>query len=262
MFKTAIHNNLTCIFDEEPHTYTIKETGQVLTSVTTLIKQFTPPFDSQAVAQRMIDEKKPAYTGMTLEEIIQSWKGKTSHATLEGTLLHSYAELWPKTKGYGFHPKTPRVLSMCKQIDKLFPKLLKRFRLVEAEKIVFSQSLGLAGQIDLLMADDTTGEGIIIDWKTNGKTLTDNESAFGKMLSPVDHLANCDVVRYGLQLALYEKILTDEGYCPELKGYRKALVHIREGYGKIIKIDNYKIEKVLCSPRGKQKIWNKSCQEI
>lgn len=239
MNKTATHNNLTCIFNEADHSYRIKETGDLLTSVTTIIKQFTPPFDSRAMAQQMIDKKKPRYAGMTLEEIIESWKNKASHSAFEGTLLHSYAELWPKTKGYGFHPKTPRVLSLCKQVDKLFPKLLKRFRLVEAEKIVFSQSLGLAGQIDLIMADDT-GEGIIIDWKTNGKVLTNSESAFGKMLSPIDHLANCDVVRYGLQLALYEKILTDEEYYPEFKGYRKALVHVQEAYGKIVKVDNYK----------------------
>ena len=246
MNKTATHNNLTCIFNEADHSYRIKETGDLLTSVTTIIKQFTPPFDSRAMAQQMIDKKKPRYAGMTLEEIIESWKNKASHSAFEGTLLHSYAELWPKTKGYGFHPKTPRVLSLCKQVDKLFPKLLKRFRLVEAEKIVFSQSLGLAGQIDLIMADDT-GEGIIIDWKTNGKVLTNSESAFGKMLSPIDHLANCDVVRYGLQLALYEKILTDEEYYPEFKGYRKTLVHVREAYGKIVRVDNYKdeIERIL-----------------
>lgn len=240
--KTATHNNLTCIFNEVDHSYRIKETGDLLTSVTTIIEQFTPPFDSYAVAQQMIDKKKPRYAGMTLEEIIESWKNKASHSAFEGTLLHSYVELWPETKGYGFHPKTSRVLSMCKQVDKLFPKLLKRFRLVEAEKIVFSILLGLAGQIDLLMADDSTGECIIIDWKTNGKALTDSESAFGKMFSPIDHLANCDVVRYGLQLALYERILTDEGYFPEFKGYRKALVHVREAYGKIVKVNNYKDE--------------------
>jgi hypothetical protein len=242
MNKTATHNNLTCIFNEADHSYRIKETGDLLTSVTTIIKRFTPPFDTLKMAQLMIDKRKPAYVGMTLEEIIESWKNKASHAALEGTLLHSYAELWPETKGYGFHPKTPRVLSMCEQVDRLFPKLLKRFRIIEAEKIVFSASLGLAGQIDLVMADDAAQQGIIIDWKTNGKVLTDSESAFGKMLSPIDHLANCDVVRYGLQLALYEKILTDEGYYPEFKGYRKALVHVREAYGKIVKVDNYKDE--------------------
>ena len=241
--KIATHNGLTCIFTEADHSYRIKETGDLLTSVTTKIKQYTPPFDP-TMAQQMIDKKKPAYIGMTLEEIIESWKNKASHSAFEGTLLHSYAELWPETKGYGFHPKTSRVLSMCKQVDKLFPKLLERFRLVAAEKIVFSPSMGLAGQIDLLMADDAAQQGIIIDWKTNAK-ITDEEGAFGNMLPPIEHLKDADTVKYGLQLALYEKILTDEKYYPEFKGYRKALVHVKESFGKVVKIDDY-AEEIEC----------------
>jgi len=242
--KSTTYNGLTCLFDEGKHTYTIKETGQRLTSVTTLIKRYTPPFDTHTIAQRMIDKQKPAYIGLTVDEIIKQWRDKAELAAYEGTLMHSYAERWPTKGGYGFHPRTYRVLLICKQVEKLFPKLLKRFRLVEAEKLVFSQSLGLAGQIDLLMADDTTGEGIILDWKTNSK-ITDKESAFGTMLEPIDHLADCDTVKYGLQLALYEKILTDEGYFPEFTGYRKALVHVQETYSKIVKVDNY-AEEIEC----------------
>lgn len=237
--KTSTHNDLTCLFDSTNHTYTIKETGQRLTSVTTVIKRFTPPFDAPVMAQSMIDKKKPAYIGMTVNEIIKQWKEKAELAAYEGTLLHEYLEQWPEKKGYGFHPRTYRVLLMSKQVDKLFPKLLKRFRLVAAEKIVFSEKLGVAGQIDLVMADDQINEGIIIDWKTNYKTLTDKENGFGMMLEPIDHLKNCDLVRYGLQLAIYEKILSEENFYPKFNGYRKALVHIREAMGKVVKVDNY-----------------------
>lgn len=246
MIKTVTHNGLTCVFSESDHSYTLN-TGQVLTSVTTLIKQVTPPFDAPAMAQKMIDKKKPAYAGMTLEEILEQWQKKASWTSYEGTLLHAYAEQWPETKGYGFNPHTPRVLDMCKQVDKLFPKLLKRFRLVVAEKIIFSPNLGIAGTVDLLMADDSTNEGVIIDWKTNSKTLTDSDSSFGNMLSPLEHLPNCDVVKYGLQLAIYEKMLEVEEYYPEFKGYRKALVHVRPGVGKVVKVQNFysEIKKLL-----------------
>ena len=94
------------------------------------------------------------------------------------------------------------------------------------------------------MADDAAQQGIIIDWKTNGK-ITDEEGAFGNMLEPIDHLKNCDVVKYGLQLGLYEKILIDEKYYPEFKGYRKALVHVRESFGKVVKVNNYD-EEIEC----------------
>ena len=244
--KIATHNGLTCLFDDTKHIYTVKETGQRLTSVTTVIKRYTPPFDAPLMAQQMIDKQKPQYKNMTVDEIQYQWKEKADLAAYEGTLVHSFAELWPKTKGFGFHPRTYRVLLICKQIDKLFPKLLYRFKMVAAEQIVFSPSMGIAGQIDLLMADDAAQQGIIIDWKTNSK-ITDEEGAFGTMLEPIEHLKNCDVVKYGLQLGLYEKILIDEKYYPEFNGYRKALVHVREGFSKVVKVNNYKneVERML-----------------
>lgn len=242
--KTAIHNGLTCLFDDTKHIYTIKETGQRLTSVTSIIRRYTPPFDAPTMAQQMIDKKKPKYIGMTVDEIQYQWQEKAALASMEGTKLHALLERWPEKGCWGWLPKTYRLLKMGKQVDKLFPKLLERFRLVAAEKIVFSPSMGLAGQIDLLMADDAVQQGIIIDWKTNNK-ITDEEGAFGNMLEPIEHLKNCDVVKYGLQLGLYEKILVDEKYYPEFKGYRKALVHVRESFGKVVKVDNY-VEEIEC----------------
>ena len=239
--KSANHNNLTCDFDEQDHIYTIRETGQVLTSVTTVVKRYTPSFDAPKMAQQMIDKQKPKYAGMTVDEIQYQWKEKAALSSMEGTLLHEYLEQWPEKKGYGFNPRIYRVLQMSKQVDKLFPKLLERFRMVAAEKIVFSPSMGIAGQIDLLMVDDSAKQGIIIDWKTNSK-ITDEEGAFGTMLEPIEHLKNCDTVKYGLQLGLYEKILIDAKYYPEFKGYRKALVHVRESFGKVVKVNDYEEE--------------------
>jgi ATP-dependent exoDNAse (exonuclease V) beta subunit len=244
MIKSTMHNGLTCDFDDSNHSYTVRETGQILTSVTTLIKQYTPPFDAPLIAQQMIDKKKPKYAGMTVDEIQYQWKEKAELASLEGTELHALCERWPDKGCWGWLPKTYRLLKMGKQVDKLFPKLLERFRLVAAEQIVFSPNMGVAGQVDLIMADDATNKGIIIDWKTNSK-ITDEEGAFGTMLAPIDHLKNCDVVKYGLQLGLYEKILVDEKYYPEFDGYRKALVHVKESFGKVVKVGNY-AEEIEC----------------
>ena len=241
MIKTAHHNGLTCDFDDKDHTYIIRETGQRLVSVTSKIREYTPPFDAPAMAQQMVDKKKPKYAGMTVDEIQYQWKEKGELSSFEGTLLHSYLEQWPEKKGYGFHPRTYRVLLLSKQVDNMFPKLLERFRLVEAEKIIFSPSMGLAGQADLIMADDAAQQGIILDWKTNEK-ITDEAGAFGNMLPPIEHLTDADVVKYGLQLGLYEKMLVDEGFYPEFKGYRKSLIHIREMAGKVVKVADYKEE--------------------
>ena len=154
MIKTAHHNGLTCDFDDKDHTYTIRETGQRLISVTSKVREYTPQFNAPAMVQQMVDKKKPKYAGMTVDEIQYQWKEKAELSSYEGTLLHDYLELWPTTKGYGFHPRTYRVLLLSKQVDNMFPKLLERFRLIEAEKIIFSARLGLAGTADLIMADD------------------------------------------------------------------------------------------------------------
>ena len=244
MDKTATHNGLTCVFTEADHSYRIQETGDLLTSVTTVVKRYTPPFDTPAMAQQMVDKKKPKYAGMTIDEIQYQWKEKAALSSMEGTELHALCERWPEKGCWGWHPKTYRLLRMGKQVDKLFPKLLERFRMVAAEQIVFSPSMGIAGQIDRLMADDAAQQGIIIDWKTNDK-ITDEEGAFGNMLEPIEHLKKCDVVKYGLQLGLYEKILVDEKYYPEFKGYRKALVHVKESFGKVVKVDDYN-EEIEC----------------
>ena len=246
MIKSAHHNGLTCLFDSEKHIYTVKETGRRLTSVTSLIRRYTPPFDAPAVAQKMVDDKNKKYAGMTADQIQYQWKEKADLASYEGTLLHEYLEQWPTKRGFGFHPRTYRVLMMTKQVDKMFPKLLERFRIVEAEKIIFSARLGLAGQADLIMADDASGEGIILDWKSNEK-ITDEAGAFGNMLPPIEHLTDADTVKYGLQLALYEKMLVDEDFYPEFTGYRKSLIHIGGASGKVVKVENYKdeIERIL-----------------
>lgn len=242
MDKIAEHNGTVCIFNETDHSYIIKNTGQTLTSITALIKKYTPSFNSHVMAQQMIDKKKSTYAGMSVEEIIEQWEEKAKAARDNGTLMHAYAEKWIEKKGYGFHPKTIRVIALMKQIDQIYPKLLKRFKFIEAEKIIFSARLCLAGTIDLLMLDEKANEIIILDWKQNSKALTDKQSSFQKMLPPVEHLNLCDTVTYGLQLAFYEKILDEEKYYPEHKGFRKALIHVRPGIGKIVKIDNYSEE--------------------
>jgi hypothetical protein len=62
MTKKAYHpSGLSVTFDERPHTYTVDQTGQVLTSGTTFIDQFFPKFESEKVARKCAGKKKRAY---------------------------------------------------------------------------------------------------------------------------------------------------------------------------------------------------------
>ena len=192
----------------------------------------------------MVVDQKPKYVGMNVDEIIQQWKEKAELASQEGTAIHALCERFPEKGCWGWLPITYRVLMMGKQIEKLFTKLLERFELIEAEKLVFSPKLNLAGQVDLLMHDPKTNDLIILDFKTNAK-ITDEDSAFGNMLAPIDHLKNCDVVKYGLQLSLYEMIVESESFFPGFSGCRKSIIHIGESFGKVVKVGDDK-EEIEC----------------
>ena len=247
MYKSATHNGLTCLFDDKKHIYTIKETGKRLTSVTSIIRNYTPAFDAFAMSEKMVETKNKKYIGMDSEQIRQQWTEKGQLAAEEGTLLHSYLEKWPVTGGYGFNPVTPRVLAMCKQVDRLYVKLLERFDFIESEKLIFSKKLGIAGQVDLLMFDKATNEIIVLDLKSNSKTLTDEETSFQKMLSPIEHLGSCNINSYGLQLELYCEILKEENYYPDAVGFRKALLHVMPSITKVVKVSDYpgEVKKLL-----------------
>ena len=190
--KRALHHNRICNFSEAAHTYTIEETGERLASVTTVIKQFTPPFDAPVMAERMVKNKNEKYLGMTAGEIQKLWSDKARTASFEGTKIHAFAENFAIQGGEGFKNESHKVLKKCRQVRFVFRDVLSKLELVETEKLVFSETLGIAGQIDLMARDPKTNEYFILDYKTNAR-ITGEDQAFGEFLPPIDHLKKCDV---------------------------------------------------------------------
>lgn len=223
--KEAKHpNGMTVVFNEEDHVYRIKETGQILTSVTTFIDRFFPHFDADKMAPRCVN--KPKYKGMTAEQIKESWEANAQRARNEGTNVHEYAEnLWAgKDKPL---PISDRCHLLFEQVDRASKKLKERGLVFsDAEKIVFSPELGLAGMIDLLLYDPLMNQFVIIDWKQNGTISTSNR--WDTARKPISHLEATDLVKYSLQLNLYRFIFKYEGYYPLSKDIRMALLHLTE----------------------------------
>lgn len=76
----------------------------------------------------------------------------------------------------------------------------------KVEKIVWSESFGMAGRLDLLAK---TNKGLCtIDWKT-GKFRTSNR--FQKMLNPFDNLDDCEHSKASIQASLYDLMLGEMG---------------------------------------------------
>lgn len=225
--KSATHNDLTCIFNDANHKYAIEETGQVLTSGTTLIKRFFPKFDAPAVAEKIAEER-----GTTPAELLKEWKEKGEQASYEGSMVHSYAE-------YVFNDDIdlPPYAIEADRMGLLTVQLLiaidqleaKGFKAIEAEKIIFSSTLGVAGQIDLLLWTPKKEIGIL-DWKTSEILTLDNPFQTG--LGPLTHLEDANLIHHGLQLSLYQYILEIEDYYPEATGYKRLVVHLMEDCSK------------------------------
>lgn len=242
MKKTAKHpSGLTIFFDEEKHTYTIHETGQVLESVTTFIGRYFPKFDVDEVAPKCVG--KPKYKGMTEAQIREAWEKEAERGRTEGTNVHYFAECL----GEGLidklpEPQSDREMKLFNQVGPALLDLEERFIYLGSEIIVFSPRLGLAGTIDLLMFNPKTYNFIFGDWKQNKKIETNNP--WEKAFHPISHLDSTDFNKYTLQLSTYEMIVREENYLSNWnrKGYGRLLIHLHEDYYKFIKMPDMRIE--------------------
>ena len=226
MIKKAYHpSGLSVTFDEGPHTYKVDRTGQVLTSGTTFIDRFFPKFESEKVARKCAGRKK--YAGMTVEQVLKQWGDESRRGREEGTNTHLYCEYLSAGKFPLPEPQSVREVRLFLQAASAILSLEEKpLVFVEAEKIIFSPDFGLAGTVDLLLWDPRSEEIVILDWKQNKKIKTAN--GFENALAPIEHMDSCDWSKYQLQLNLYEWILKREGYYPKAKGFRKAVIHLRE----------------------------------
>jgi len=190
------------------------------------------------VSEKCAKSNNPKYKGRSPKEIRQEWKTEGDRGRNEGENLHTYVEALLLKKETPF-PISERCGHLFYQGGEAVEKLLKRFEFVAAEMIVFSPDLGIAGMIDLLMKDRAKNEIIIGDWKQNKEIDTENQ--YQNLLHPIDHLQSTALHQYTLQLSLYQFLLERENYF-DVKGYRRALIHIMPEANRAIPLDDYRYE--------------------
>lgn len=229
------------IFKEKYHQY-IDNLGVSYTSGTTFIKPFFPKFDMIAMSEKCATGDNPKYAGRNPEEIRAEWKAEGERGSSEGDNTHEYAEGIMAGWDTSELPKpiSERCMQLFKQVDKIAAWLKSKYQFIEAEKIVFSPHLGIAGMVDLIMLDPATQEILILDWKTN-KTLT-IENVFQAAKTPISHLPDTHISKYTLQISLYEQIMVRENYFPCATGFRRALIHITPTAAIPIKLESYSYE--------------------
>lgn len=184
-------------FDEATHTYT--HDGRTLVSVTQFLARFFESFDAPEVARRVVANQNSKYHGRDPDELVAEWEANGRQARELGTLLHDNIRQ---------HLVDGVVRGERSEELPLFEAFVagKRWRPLLVEEQVFCPKLGLAGTVDAVF-EDASGEVVICDWKRARKMKMDNR--WRKAGPPIEHLDDCDLTKYSLQLSLYRHLLRE-----------------------------------------------------
>lgn len=184
-------------FDEARHAYEVQ--GRKLPSVSSKIHSFEEEvdWDEKAYHVAMRD-------GKTKEQVLQEWKENNEESTERGHRVHLFGELYPFNRS--MKPSCKQEEAVVKFWDDLPPHLL----IVSLEIRMYHPLLSFAGTSDILLYDIKTGTFIIADYKTN-KDLFKNFKE-KKLLYPFQHLLDCPINKYQIQLSLYQLLFEQTGY--------------------------------------------------
>lgn len=217
------------LYKDDEHSYTHEETGVRYTSATSLIKQFEPDKDWDAIAAKyaikhntLVEKETGVNPGTTGDYWREQWKNKADKATDKGSKFHNRQE--------------EKVLEMYKGLEK-FPSPVvnneKRSRPLKLEEgvypelLIYNETAKIAGQADLVIIKDNKIN--ILDYKTNKEIDTQpyvrRDGSFDTFKSPISHLPYTTANKYYLQLNLYAFML--KRHNPNLEIGEMVIRHIK-----------------------------------
>jgi hypothetical protein len=195
------------IFQEEGHLYFVNGDPNYI-SVTTVIHEFFPKFDSDVIIDKMQKSNKwtnSKYYGMTSDEIKKQWKDIAESAARLGTLLHESIENYYNNIEQNIDSEIEKeynqFLLFKDEILKKYPNL-EPYR---TEWYVYHEDYRISGSIDMIFIDKQTQELYIFDWKRTSELKKENRWQTG--FAPICHLDDCNYNQYSIQLNVYKFIL-------------------------------------------------------
>lgn len=220
---------MSVLFKESDHSYTsIGEEKIKWTSVTTFGGLFKSKFDEVEVSKRVSKKKTSIWYGIPHEKICTIWKKERDRSTDLGTWYHKKKEDWYHSQETvlvdGIHLKV--------FIHKSNPdgsKEAPNQKLVDGiyvEHFTYLKSVGICGQSDRVEVINNTVN--IYDYKTNKEIKTqgysDWQGTTSKMQPPINHLDDCNLIHYAIQLSLYMYMILKHN--PLLKPGKMIIEHV------------------------------------
>lgn len=197
-------------FNDSTHIYTVN--GRIFDSVTTIVENAFPKFDSEKHA-KVVAERE----GLTISQVLKAWEEKGKISREAGTKMHQQIERFLTGLSYERTTEVSLFEYFYNQVS------LHPYR---TEWAIFDEDSRIAGTVDYV--DDENGY-ILYDWKRSTSILKngfpDKSNAFGEKGNyPIEHLDNCAYYHYALQLSFYRYIL-EKNYGITITKQRLGVFH-------------------------------------
>jgi len=187
-------------FYEKTHTYYVDGSSEGIVSVTTLIHQYFPKFDSDMILKKM-KNKNEKYPNMNDYQIKKKWYDNATIASKNGTKMHKLIENYYNSIE---NEKSDENLTEFKYFLNFHSSIKNRLEPFRTEWSIFDGELELAGQVDMIYKKED-GTYMLYDWKRVKEIKKDNQ--FEKGLKKLSDLDNCNYNHYSLQLNIYKRLL-------------------------------------------------------
>lgn len=199
-------------FREENHTYESIDPNEKIDwlSVTKLVSMFKPKFDPVERSEKASRNSRSKWYKIPPEKIREAWENESKRSTDLGTWYHKERE--KDICNVDTINRAGKAIPIIKPLQNIEDKIAPEQRLMEGiypEHFVYLKSEGICGQSDRV---EVVGDTIdIFDYKTNKEITTEGfkswDGKVARLDKPLQHLQDCHLVHYGLQLSTYLYII-------------------------------------------------------
>jgi hypothetical protein len=220
--KTARHpTGITITFDPAAHRYTDSLGRGPYDSVTSIVSSLFPPFDPTGQIAASVAHR----TGKDPATVQAEWSAKGAAACTLGTRAHETAEATVLALPPPHTPTSHRERADFAAAFTAASLIRSASATVHPETILADPDSLTAGTADILAVRRRDSTIILGDYKTNNHIDATNRYN-SHALPPYNHLSDCHLTRYSLQLHLYAWILRAHYLSPS-DNLEMILIHLQ-----------------------------------